>query len=353
MPPASSPPPAAAPSATPTPTPAPAATTLSASSAAELTNLLQNARGGETIRLAPGRYDAVSYRGLRFTNPVTITSANATSRAELTGLALTDVKGVKVTNLKLTDITPTTTNDFMVMGSSDIVFDKVLVSSGQVSSTYENGLMMIRSSTNVTVTRSQFAQARYAISLLDNQGVVIRANYFRDLRTDGVRGGHNVNIEIADNLFTDFLPVNGDHPDAIQFWTTNETVASSNIKVADNVIVRGKGTQMQGIFLRDETQKLPYRQVSITGNTVIGSMYHGILISNAVTPTVRNNRVAGMSDMRSWISVPSDAVLSSNSAQVFIVGGVTMSALSGNSVISASTDTGTSYAQKWLTAHPQ
>jgi hypothetical protein len=348
------------PSPTPTPVPAPVVVappapapvpSLSASTAAELETLVQGARGGEVIRLAPGRYDRVSLRWLRFDVPITITSANPGARAQLTGANLRGSRGVTLNDIVLVDESPDTLYDFLIQDAEDITFDKLLITSVEGGEAYQSGPLMIRSSRNVTVTRSEIRHVRYGISLLDNQGVAITENYFHDIRTDGVRGGGNSDVEILDNLFTNFSPSAGDHPDAIQFWTTNTTASASNIRIADNVIVRGDGTPMQGIFMRDEASTLPYQGVAIERNVVMGTMYHGISVGNAAAVNLRDNRVAGMADMKSWISVPAAATLSSNSAQVFLVGGVNMSTLSGNAIIPASSDSGAVLALAWLAKH--
>lgn len=339
--------PAASVSVAVTPSPVP---TTSASSTAELLVLLQSARGGEVFYLAPGRYDPISFRNMRFDVPITITSADLNARAELTGATLRDAKGIKFANLRLVDQSPATLYDFLVQNAADITFDKVLITSVGGEEAYQSGPLMIRSSTNVAVTRSEITHVKHGVSILDNRNLLIRGNYFHDIRTDGLRGGGNSDVEILDNLFTNFLASGGDHPDAIQFWTTNTTTSASNIKIADNVIVRGSGAAMQGIFMRDETNSLPYRNASIERNVVIGTMYHGISVGNADALKLSDNRVTGMADQKSWISVPAAAVLKSNSAQLFIVGGVNMSSLSGNAIIPVSGDNGASHATAWLAA---
>lgn len=348
--PAPLPSPSPVPSATPIVPTAPPPPPPSASSAAELVSLLRNARGGEIIYLAPGRYDPIAFQRLQFDVPVTITSADPNDRAELTGLVLRDSKGVKVVDLKLTDLTPEIMYDFRVQDSSDIVLDKLLITSVETSQ-YNSGPLMIRGSTNVTVTRSEIAHVKYGVSMLENRGISITGNYFHHIRIDGIRGGGNSDIEIRDNLFTDFFPNKGDHPDAIQFWTTNTTTSAHNIRIADNVIVRGAGTPMQGIFMRDEIETLPYRSVSIDGNTIIGTMYHGIKISHADRISLSSNRVTGLIDQKSWLAVPALTALKSNAAQVFHVGGVNVPAPAGNSLIPVSDDTGASYARAWLAVH--
>ncbi|PND70702.1 calcium-binding protein, partial [Escherichia coli] len=67
--------------------------------------------------------------------------------------------------------------------------------------------------------------------MLDSVGVTVRGNYFHDLRSDGVRGGGVSDIVVSDNLFTNFRPAFGDHPDAIQFWTLNQPNSASAITI--------------------------------------------------------------------------------------------------------------------------
>ncbi len=324
---------------------------ITATSATEVEQLLRNARGGEIIHLMPGRYDPISFRGLRFDVPITITSADAKIRAELTGANLRDSKGIRLTNLRLVDHSPESQSDFLVHDSQDIAFDNIQISSMEGAVAYQSGPLMIRSSKNVRVTRSEITHVRYGISLLDNQGLSIVGNYFHDIRTDGVRGGGNSDVEIVDNLFTNFSPSDGDHPDAIQFWTTNTTSSASNITIANNVIARGDGSAMQGIFMRDEVTTLAYQRVTIERNVVTGTSYHGIFVGNASTLNLSDNRVTGMADQKSWISVPAAATLTNNAAQLFIVGGINSSALSGNTLIPASTDNGTALGLAWLAEH--
>jgi Ca2+-binding RTX toxin-like protein len=163
---------------------------------------------------------------------------------------------------------------------------------------------MVRNSSNVVVSNSQFQNLGNGLSHLDSDHITFSGNTFRNIRIDGIHGGGSSNVTIANNFFTDFHRHSGDHPDAIQFWTTNTTTSAHDIVVADNLIVRGDGTSMQGIFIGDESRgKLPYVNLTVTGNTVIGSMYHGISISDVRNADVSHNTVVGYEDMRAWIRV--------------------------------------------------
>ena len=80
--------------------------TLMASTAAELMSLAGAARAGDVIALAPGSYDRVALRDLRFDGEVIITSADPARPAQLTGLKAFGVENITFRNLVLADHEP-------------------------------------------------------------------------------------------------------------------------------------------------------------------------------------------------------------------------------------------------------
>jgi Ca2+-binding RTX toxin-like protein len=310
-------------------------------SAAGLLTAFKAAKSGDTIRLASGTYDTVALKGLSFVGSgVTITSANVNARAELTGLKLNNVSGLTFTNLAMTDKDPSTIFDFNVNSSSNIHFDHVLIQ-GEETGQLTSNPFIIRSSSNVSVTNSEIKHVRYGISMLDNDGVTLTDNYLHDIRTDGMRGGGNSNVTISRNFFTDFSPVAADHPDAIQFWTTNTTTNAKNVTITENVIMRGEGGAIQGIFLGDEA-KLPYENVVIDSNIVIGGMYNGITALSTNGLSVTNNTVIGTTDQKSWIRVNNADSLTGNTAQTYLIDGVNKATVAGNVLTGPTADGGLS-----------
>ncbi|WP_309604471.1 M10 family metallopeptidase C-terminal domain-containing protein, partial [Phenylobacterium sp.] len=116
----------------------------------------------------------------------------------------------------------------------------------------------------------------------------------------------------------DFAPKPGDHPDAIQFWTTGTTASAHDIVVTDNIITRGAGSIMQGIFMGNE-KMLEYKNVTITGNAVVGGMYNGIYVADASNAKIEGNLVQGYKDMTSWIymSKITNGALDNNQASAY------------------------------------
>lgn len=322
------------------------------SSTSEFSSIMKKVKAGDTVQLKSGTYDGLVISGLAYTKPITITSANSSAPAEITGLTINKSSGVNISNVIMSNKNASTLYDFSVLNSSNISFNQVKIQGQSGDAGYDSAPFLIRGSQNVAVTNSEVTHARYGISMLDNSGVTISGTYFHDLRTDGVRGGGNSNVTITKNIFTDFYPADGDHPDAIQFWTTNTSASASNITITDNVILRGDGAAMQGIFMRDEVGNLPYKNVTISGNVVVGGMYHGITVGNAEGLTVTNNEVTGYADQKSWISVKGAATLTGNTAQTYLINGVAaVTAPAGNSFTPAVYDDGSALVATWLSQH--
>src|SRR3546814_3504194 len=92
--------------------------------------------------------------------------------------------------------------------------------------------------------------------------------------------------------------------DLIQLCTTNTTESASNISISGNVFERGDGDIIQGIFLRDQSGgKLPYQDVTISDNIVLGGMYNGISVGNANGLVMTDNVVGAYTDQKSWLRI--------------------------------------------------
>ncbi len=272
----------------------------------ELMSTLSQASGGDTIKLASGTYSSINIRNLDFDGEVLIRSENTNDPAVLTDLLVRDSSGLRFFDLEM-EAAAGKNNVFQVFGSNDVHFSNVEVHGpSNIGSGNEVSPFMIRESSNVTVRNSEFYDAWNAIAMLDNNGIRIESNVFHDIRTDGIRGGGVSNLVVKGNVFYDFHPAEGDHPDAIQLWSTNQTEVARHIQIMDNLVFRGDGDPTQGIFIRDTFEELPFENVSITGNTVIGGLYNGIAINGVNSGIVEDNVVLEMEGRRSWIRTNND-----------------------------------------------
>ena len=327
--------------------------TINVSNAAQLSAAISSAHAGDTILLAAGTYSGVVMQNLNFTSAVTITSADAAHPATLTDLYVRGSSGLNFSNLELDASASTAYFPFQVYGSSNVNMSHLWFH-GSLDSNSGSSLLMVRESSNVTVSNSEFEQGANALSFLNDDHIQFVGNSFHDLRTDAIRGGGSSYVTVSGNTFTDFHPVEGDHPDAIQFWTTNTTVAAHDIVVTNNVITRGDGGIIQGIFFRDQVGSLPYANVTITDNMLAGTMYNGIMIDGGRNVAISGNTVAGYPDMKSWIRLDNvnGAVLSHNSAGDLIQLTDSNISVTDFTKFLPTIDQAVQLVDQWLSAHP-
>jgi hypothetical protein len=257
---------------------------------------IKGAHSGDTIQLTAGTYSELRLDSANIAGNVTITSADPTHPAVVAGLYITSSSGLTFSNLEVT-VDPKTGFAVMLGSDKNMVFDHLNMHGAAVG---DGSAIMVRNSTNVAVTNSDIHDLVTGINHLDSSQLNFSNNNLHNIQADGIRGGGSSNVTISGNHFTDFFPKTGDHPDAIQFWTTNTSTASHDLTITNNVFVRGAGQAIQGIFVGNEN-KIPFQNVTITGNAIIGGMYHGISLSYGDHVTVTNNLVEGYTDMTSWI----------------------------------------------------
>lgn len=327
-------------------------TTIIVQDSAGLVSALKSAHAGDTIKLAPGTYAPTLISGIKV-DGVTITSLDPANQATFTKLIIKNSEGLTFHNLEFVVDANAAANPYQVLSSNNISFDQLNVH-GSLDGNAANDIaaMMIRSSSNVSVTNSEFQQLEHGISHLNSSGLTVAGNQFHDIRTDGVRGGGSSNVTISDNYFTDFYPADGDHPDAIQFWTGNTSASATDITVVNNVITRGAGEPIQGIFFRDQVGDLPYNNVVVANNLVVGGMPNGIAVSSTNNLVVEGNTVTGLPDSLSWIRVnnANDVTISNNTTTMLSLDANGALVQSGNVIVDAPTDGGMAIQRAWLNA---
>jgi hypothetical protein len=329
-------------------------TIFNVSSVTQLTGALSKAQNGDVIQLASGTYSNVFLSGYKIAGNVTITSADPLHPAVLTDMLVKGSSGLTFKGLDLSNPVPGKDFAFQVQTSSNITLDHLTVHGpNNMGSGQEVGLMMVRGTTNVTVKDTEFFNGMHGLSMLDNNGLKVANNYFHDLRTDGVRGGGNSNLLVTQNTFTDFHPAAGDHPDAMQLWTNNTTTSASNITFADNLVVRGTGAPIQGVFMRDIVGNLPFQNVNITGNMIVGARYNGIAVEHVVGGNISGNTVAGYVGETSWMRADNSTgiTLTNNNSTSFISQFQSAAGTNGNTLIPSIMDLGISVVSSWLTQH--
>ena len=318
--------------------------------AAALNTALKSAAAGDTILLAPGTYTGVSASYLHFASDVTITSQSASNPAVITSLTITNSNGLTFRDMDFQVDAAAGDNPFKLGADQDIHFVNLDVhGSLDGNALNDKAAFLVRTSSDVSFENSDFHQLSNAIGHLDNTRLTISGNDFHEISVDGVRGGGSSYVTISDNAFYDFYPATGSHPDAIQFWTTNETTSAHDITITNNSIVRGTGGTAQGIFIGDEVGTLPYLNVKISGNLLSGDAYNGISVGHGQNVTITDNIVWGFSDQTSWIRLNqiNGGVVTGNTVNSFLTSSLTNVTMSNNTIVPTATDGGAAALSLW------
>ncbi|MCE7798515.1 right-handed parallel beta-helix repeat-containing protein [Sphingobium sufflavum] len=310
---------------------------VTVSSGQQLVQALTTAGDGSVIRLMAGTYPDIALKNIIKSGTVIIESADAARPARLSGMNVLQSEGLHFRNLAFAVTAPPTASPsiFYVAKSRRITLSDISITGpdGPLEDSKILGLF-VRLTDEFTVTGSRFRNLQHAISLLDNNKVEVTNNQIAQMRTDGVRGGGLSDLLIAGNTITDFSPAKADHADGIQLWSTNQKEPGRNIVIRDNLISRGKGGPIQGIFIRDTHNVLPFENLEVSGNMVIGGVYHGITIIGVNKARVTDNDVIAMAPWKSWIRLQnaSDAVVQGNRTSQFTMQGNTALTMTDNRV---------------------
>lgn len=263
----------------------------------ELTAAIAAAKGGDVIRLAPGEYADIRLRNLVYSEPVTFTSADPSNPARIARINISKSENVVFTRLDvgytLAPGEPLFAQMAIVTEGKKITFDSVRFYGSLDGNPGNDGNgLSVRASDQIKLINSSFEQLGRGAMFGSSTNIEVRNNVFHDLRSDGVDFSQVQNVKILGNTFRDFFPEPGDHPDAIQFFSTGATDSSRDILISDNQIFQGRGAGIQGIFISNGDGKLPYERVVISNNLVYGNdAINGISVLSGRGVVVQNNTV--------------------------------------------------------------
>lgn len=273
----------------------------SVASASEFNTAIKTATSGDVIELATGTYYGLLVGNVSFAGAGVVVRAAGNAEPKINDLHVYNSAGVSFEGLQFAP-NGALLNPVRVSGSSNVNFANSDFSGPIGQHTSPASLLLVRQSNDVRITGSEFSNAYSAIGHQTTNGLTITGNRFHDLRCDGVNGGDSSKLTISNNYFTDFRPLATDHGDAIQIWTTNATRATSDIVISGNVISRGDGGRVQGIFVVDNSTNylsagnLNYDRVNISDNTLVGMAYNSIMVHGAKNATVERNKVFAFAD---------------------------------------------------------
>ena len=306
-----------------------------------------------TIRLGGGLYGPLVLP--KGATRLTITSADARDRAIFSSIVARRADGLRISTVDVVSTSHDPERPYLVEveGGKGIGFDRLSVRGAAGGERFREYALWLRNASHVEVTRSSFSGTRYGIGLLNSSHISLTANEFSGLQTDGIRGGGVDDLAITGNVLTGFTPKPGEHPDGIQLWSTNQTSPAKGITIRDNLIARGLGRMTQGIFVRDTNGKLPFEDVVIEGNLIVGSMFNGIAVLGLDGGRIANNKVVAFADQRAWIRVDGaqNTTITGNIAPQFLANGKAAAA-TGNTIAKGASSHPGAEVRDWLAKRP-
>ncbi|SFJ22547.1 Concanavalin A-like lectin/glucanases superfamily protein [Sphingomonas sp. NFR04] len=276
---------------------------------AALDAAIKNAKSGDVILLAPGTYSSITMTAINPASNITIQSLDTNNKATVGTVWLTSSSNITLKDFNV--VRPTRpTDEFAtanrVLSSSNITIDGVHFSggTGDPSDALGNGLA-IRGGTNNKLINSTIDHFVIGLDVRGVDTMLVRGNNFLDNRRDHSNYSEMTNVVIDDNRYEGLYPINGEHPDAIQFMTMGRAYGSSNISITNNVVLQGDGRGTQGFYMQDEVGTMPFKNVTIDNNLIyLSGMYHGINLENTQGAKITNNTITSVSDEKStWIRV--------------------------------------------------
>lgn len=294
----------------------------------QLLAAIERAQGGETIMLAPGDYGAVAINKRRFDAPLTLASQSADRPANLAGLSIYGSQKIRIVGLSLgrplKPGEPIYTQLNGVASSQDVAFERVFFH-GSLDANPSNdawGLYVVASS-GVTIHDSRFEDLVRAFIFDKSSNIRVTSSRFRHIQSDAGDFAAVDNVLVDGNVYTDFLPAPGDHPEAVQVWTNGQTKGSSNITISNNQLLQGRGAGPQGFFIRDELKRYPHRNIRIVNNLIYtNDQWEGISIEGADGVVIAGNTVLSQmnNDKQVWIRLErvTGALVESNVAVRFV-----------------------------------
>ncbi|MFN7399915.1 MAG: hypothetical protein ACK5SX_12860 [Sandaracinobacter sp.] len=266
--------------------------TFSVVNATELRAALLSARVGDTVLLAPGTYGDVNLDRFRFTGGfVNIRSSDPQNRAVFGQMRLGLASGLSISGIdaqsSLSPVVSASGSNIRFAGNRI----RGALPNGDPWDDQQTG-MWVRFASNIVVASNDFQDLRMAIWVQRATSVAIRHNDFTVMR-EGLNISGATRGDIDNNRFEHFSPRYdlGEHPDAIQFWTRNETSGVSRYRIRNNFLSFGHDGHVQGIFLGNEDINLPHSNLDVSGNIYYGSSFHGISLGMVNDSRIFNNIV--------------------------------------------------------------
>ena len=276
--------------------------TTRVSSASELKAALASAKAGDTILVKSGNYGWVTLENAKFSDYVTIKSADGNGGAVFKHLGLNNTSHIRLDSLTV-EFGATTPqlhhlkaievrkSDHLQLVNSEIIGHAGTKDWKDVP----RGIQVWDGSSNIELIDNHFHHFGRAVVMLGTKNVVIKDNLVDHIHSDGFFFQNSNKVLIEDNLLTDFFRTGTVHADYIQF-DAGKGPPDSNVVIRGNVMLKGKGNgDVQGIFGDagdfHDTHKSTFKNFVVENNIYFDTGINGFHFWSGETMVIRNNTV--------------------------------------------------------------
>lgn len=293
----------------------PISKSVSVSTAQQLLAALEDAGSGDTIQLAAGNYGTLDLRFsqkpfVKFSREVILRSAEPGNPAVFNSFKMHGVENLTFDRVKFDYkaavgaphwIKPFSIDkDCANIKITNSVFDGDLARGvSAIVDGYGTGTgISVFNAKNITISGNEFYNWRLGGVFARIAGLVVSGNDVHDVRSDGFDFVAVSKVLIEKNHMHDFAgaPNSGDHRDMFQFWTTGQTVPTTDVVIRENFLNSGSGSSTQSIFIRNQLvdqgkagEEMFYRNILIEDNVIHNSHSHGITVGETDGLVIRNN----------------------------------------------------------------
>lgn len=282
----------------------------------QLEKALMDVRGGDTIMLASGRYSELNMisawnKSFRFSEKVTITSADKSDPAHINQMFLRDVRNVEIRDVdfdhngrnaagteSFRQKTP-----FFVEKAQNVTIDEANFEGARIGGYGTGTGLRIKNSAGIAVTDSTFDGFLNGMNVSNSSDLRIARNLVTGMANDGMTFGGVDGAKLIGNEFRDFHSPNplSLHKDNIQFRVDTGEAASKNIVIRNNLI--DSAEMRHGIYFGNELAKAgikadsTYENILIEGNLIRSAHTYGITVFQGNGIYIRNNTLEQNPDL--------------------------------------------------------
>lgn len=265
--------------------------------------VVKQAKGGDVIVLASGRYANVNLRGRSF-RPSLVVDARA---AVMAGWRLFQFEGLEIRGGQFA-LGPTVFNERMKQPVEDkealfrdvraikvagvqFIGHKQSADADDSAVPGEGYGLYVVGGSDITVENSRFEGLKIGLVLTRVDGFKVSGNSFTRMASDGMDYAQSRNGLIERNICKDMVIRDGQHPDCIQLWSRLPEPPVSDIIIRQNTVTG----YTQGISLfnhqRNGVDDGGFDRITIEDNDIAVQVTNGITLVNGRSSIVRNNRV--------------------------------------------------------------